>query len=73
MGGGLPNFSYGIDFHLELEFIRDLSKTQIGEEYGPWVPFIGTMFLFIFVSIYEEDTHTNEKYSTPNKQHSIKL
>ncbi|KAI3874149.1 hypothetical protein MKW92_041260 [Papaver armeniacum] len=33
-----------------LEFIPDLSKTQIGEEYGPWVPFIGTMFLFIFVS-----------------------
>jgi F-type H+-transporting ATPase subunit a len=27
-----------------------LSKTQIGEEYGPWVTFIGTMFLFIFVS-----------------------
>ncbi|KAL0545861.1 hypothetical protein IC582_015757 [Cucumis melo] len=23
---------------------------QIGEEYGPWVPFIGTIFLFIFVS-----------------------
>ncbi|KAK8277251.1 hypothetical protein V6Z11_D10G255000 [Gossypium hirsutum] len=22
----------------------------IGEEYSPWVPFIGTMFLFIFVS-----------------------
>nr|AER45638.1 atpI [Halocarpus kirkii]QYB21604.1 ATP synthase CF0 subunit IV [Halocarpus bidwillii] len=34
-----------------LEFIRDLTKTQIGEEeYGSWVPFIGTMFLFIFVS-----------------------
>lgn len=34
-----------------LEFIRDLAKTQIGEEeYGSWVPFIGTMFLFIFVS-----------------------
>lgn len=34
-----------------LEFIRDLTKTQIGEEeYRPWVPFIGTMFLFIFVS-----------------------
>nr|QYB22812.1 ATP synthase CF0 subunit IV [Widdringtonia nodiflora]BBN67057.1 ATP synthase CF0 A chain [Widdringtonia schwarzii] len=34
-----------------LEFIRDLAKTQIGEEeYGPWVSFIGTMFLFIFVS-----------------------
>ncbi|CAN4112855.1 unnamed protein product [Withania somnifera] len=28
----------------------DMSKTQIGEEYGPWVPFIGTMFLFIVVS-----------------------
>nr|AUT83512.1 ATP synthase CF0 subunit IV [Carex pallescens] len=37
-------------FEYILEFIRDLSKTQIGDEYGPWVPFIGTMFLFIFVS-----------------------
>nr|ANA57006.1 CF0 subunit IV of ATP synthase [Pyramimonas parkeae] len=34
-----------------LEFIRDIAKTQIGEkEYLRWVPFIGTMFLFIFVS-----------------------
>nr|YP_010715455.1 ATP synthase CF0 A subunit [Todea barbara]WDE24610.1 ATP synthase CF0 A subunit [Todea barbara] len=34
-----------------LEFIRDLTRTQIGEEeYRPWVPFIGTMFLFIPVS-----------------------
>lgn len=33
-----------------LEFIRDLAKTQIGEkEYRPWVPFVGTLFLFIFV------------------------
>nr|YP_009994395.1 ATP synthase CF0 subunit IV [Cuscuta africana]QNP08493.1 ATP synthase CF0 subunit IV [Cuscuta africana] len=37
-------------FESILEFIQDVSKTQIGEEYGPWVPFIGTMFLFIFVS-----------------------
>nr|YP_009154342.1 ATP synthase CF0 subunit IV [Metasequoia glyptostroboides]AKM70800.1 ATP synthase CF0 subunit IV [Metasequoia glyptostroboides] len=34
-----------------LEFVRDLARTQIGEEeYGPWVPFIGALFLFIFVS-----------------------
>jgi len=34
-----------------VEFIRDIAKTQIGEhEYKSWVPFIGTMFLFIFVS-----------------------
>nr|YP_009911228.1 ATP synthase CF0 subunit IV [Polystichum tripteron]QLD21436.1 ATP synthase CF0 subunit IV [Polystichum tripteron] len=34
-----------------LEFIRDLTRTQMGEEeYRPRVPFIGTMFLFIFVS-----------------------
>ena len=34
-----------------LDFIRDLTKNQIGEkEYRPWVPFIGTLFLFIFVS-----------------------
>lgn len=33
-----------------LEFIRDLARTQIGEEeYRSWVPFVGTMFLFIFV------------------------
>lgn len=34
-----------------MEFIRDLSKSQLGEkDYRPWVPFIGTLFLFIFVS-----------------------
>ncbi|KAL6586616.1 hypothetical protein OROMI_001604 [Orobanche minor] len=33
-----------------LNSFKNLSKTQIGEDYGPWVPFIGTMFLFIFVS-----------------------
>nr|YP_009862945.1 ATPase synthase IV subunit [Anthoceros punctatus]QKD76401.1 ATPase synthase IV subunit [Anthoceros punctatus] len=34
-----------------LEFIRDLTRTQIGEEeYRPWVPFIGTMFFPTFVS-----------------------
>lgn len=34
-----------------LEFIRDLTRTQMGEEeYRAWVPFIGTMFSFIFVS-----------------------
>jgi len=33
------------------EFIRDLAKTQIGEEeYLAWVPFLGTIFLFVFVS-----------------------
>jgi F-type H+-transporting ATPase subunit a len=33
-----------------LQFIRDLAKTQIGEEeYREWVPFVGTLFLFIFV------------------------
>jgi F-type H+-transporting ATPase subunit a len=32
-------------------FVRDLAKTQIGEEqFLNWVPFIGTLFLFIFVS-----------------------
>jgi len=43
---GLQNFTEYIT-----EYIRDLSKTQIGEEeYLKWVPFIGTLFLFIFVS-----------------------
>nr|AYQ94251.1 ATP synthase CF0 A subunit [Chaetopeltis orbicularis] len=36
---------------LVTEFIRDLAKTQVGEEdYLKWVPFLGTIFLFIFVS-----------------------
>jgi F-type H+-transporting ATPase subunit a len=43
---GLQNFMEYV-----LEFIRDLAKNQIGEkEYRPWVPFVGTLFLFIFVS-----------------------
>ena len=33
------------------EFVRDLAKTQIGEhDYLKWVPFLGTIFLFVFVS-----------------------
>ena len=33
------------------EFVRNLAKTQIGETEGiAWVPFLGTIFLFIFVS-----------------------
>lgn len=34
-----------------LDFIRGIARDQLGEkEYRPWVPFIGTLFLFIFVS-----------------------
>ena len=44
--GGIQNF-----MEFVLEFIRDLAKSQLGEkEYREWVPFIGTLFLFIFVS-----------------------
>jgi F-type H+-transporting ATPase subunit a len=33
------------------EFIQDIAKTQIGKDgYLSWVPFLGTIFLFIFVS-----------------------
>ena len=33
------------------EFVRDIAKTQIGEKaYLSWVPYLGTLFLFIFVS-----------------------
>lgn len=43
---GIQNF-----MEYALEFIRDLAKSQLGEkEYRPWLPFIGTLFLFIFVS-----------------------
>ncbi len=43
---GFQNFTEYIT-----EFIRDLAKTQIGEtEYLGWVPFLGSIFLFVFVS-----------------------
>lgn len=43
---GMQNF-----MEYAFEFVRDLAKNQLGEkEYRPWVPFIGTLFLFIFVS-----------------------
>lgn len=43
---GMQNF-----MEYALEFVRDIAKTGIGEkEYRPWVPFVGTLFLFIFVS-----------------------
>nr|UNJ16418.1 ATP synthase CFO A subunit subunit IV [Boldiaceae sp.] len=32
-----------------LEFLQDIAKNQIGDpEYRPWVPYISTLFLFIF-------------------------
>lgn len=43
---GMQNF-----MEYALDFVRELAKNQLGEkEYRPWVPFIGTLFLFIFVS-----------------------
>ncbi len=43
---GIQNFMEYV-----LEFVRDLVRNQIGEkEYRDWVPFVGTLFLFIFVS-----------------------
>jgi F-type H+-transporting ATPase subunit a len=41
---GLQNF-----LELVFEFVADIAENQIGEEeYRPWVPYIGTLFLFIF-------------------------
>jgi F-type H+-transporting ATPase subunit a len=46
----LPNTSQNLAEDV-LEFVQDIAKTQIGEhEYRSWVPFLGTIFLFIFVS-----------------------
>merc|ERR1712020_386904 len=34
-----------------LDFVTDIAKNQLGENfYKEWIPFIGTLFLFIFVS-----------------------
>tara|TARA_B110000261_G_C13097865_1_gene362962 strand:- start:11731 stop:12471 length:741 start_codon:yes stop_codon:yes gene_type:complete len=43
---GLQNF-----IEYVYEFLQDIAKNQIGEEdYRPWVPYVSTVFLFIFGS-----------------------
>jgi F-type H+-transporting ATPase subunit a len=43
---GLQNF-----VELVFEYLSGIAKDQLGEyEYRPWVPFTGTIFLFIFVA-----------------------
>jgi len=43
---GMQNF-----VELVFEYLAGIAKDQIGEyEYRPWVPFTGTIFLFIFVA-----------------------
>jgi F-type H+-transporting ATPase subunit a len=43
---GLQNFAESV-----FEYVSGIAKDQIGEyEYRPWVPFVGTLFLFIFVA-----------------------
>ena len=43
---GLQNF-----VELVYEYVAGVAKDQLGEyEYRPWVPYVGTLFLFIFVS-----------------------
>ena len=41
---GLQNFMEYV-----YEFLSDIAKNQIGEhDYRPWVPYVSTVFLFIF-------------------------
>jgi F-type H+-transporting ATPase subunit a len=43
---GLQNFVESV-----YEFVANIAKEQIGEhEYRPWVPYVGTLFVFIFVA-----------------------
>merc|ERR1719440_1393323 len=43
---GLQNFVEAV-----FEYVSGIAKDQLGEaEYRPWVPYIGTLFLFIFVA-----------------------
>lgn len=43
---GLQNFVESV-----FEYVAGIAKEQIGEyEYRPWIPYIGTLFLFIFVA-----------------------
>ena len=49
----LKQIPQGIQNFMEYayEFLQDIAKNQIGEHnYRPWVPYVSTVFLFIFVS-----------------------
>ena len=49
----MENDPKGIQNLLEFlwDYIRYLARTQIGEKvYRDWMPFIGTLFLFVFIS-----------------------
>nr|YP_009551083.1 ATP synthase CF0 subunit IV [Pseudellipsoidion edaphicum]QAA12017.1 ATP synthase CF0 subunit IV [Pseudellipsoidion edaphicum] len=33
-----------------VEYVQGIAKNQMGHNYGEWVPFVGTLFLFILIS-----------------------
>lgn len=33
-----------------VEYVQNIAKSQIGKDFKEWVPFIGSLFMFIFVS-----------------------
>jgi F-type H+-transporting ATPase subunit a len=33
-----------------VEYVQNIAKSQIGKDFKEWVPFVGSLFLFIFVS-----------------------
>jgi F-type H+-transporting ATPase subunit a len=37
-------------FKYVVEFSQDVRKTQNGEEYCSWVPIVGTLYLFVFLT-----------------------
>jgi F-type H+-transporting ATPase subunit a len=47
----IPDKDGQVLMEIVTEFVRDIAKTQIGEhEFEKWVSYLGTLFLFIFVS-----------------------
>ena len=46
---GLQNFVEAV-----FEYVSGVAKDQLGEyEYRPWVPYVGTLFLFIFEHLFD--------------------
>ncbi|MBZ8179361.1 MAG: F0F1 ATP synthase subunit A [Oscillatoria sp. PMC 1051.18] len=61
---GIQNF-----MEYALEFVRELARNQIGDkEYRPWVPFVGTLFLFIFVSNWSGALVPWKLFEIPNSE-----
>ena len=46
----VPRNSWQNIMEVVVEYVQGIAKNQMGHNFGEWVPFVGTLFLFILIS-----------------------